>query len=64
MLREQGAVSIHAACVHGVLVNGAYTRLRAAGISSIASSDTYENASSFISAANAIAAAITEDVHY
>ncbi len=63
MLREQGAASIHAACAHGVLASGAYMRLRAAGIASIASSDTYENASSFISAANAIVAAVLEDVH-
>lgn len=63
MLREQGAVSIHAACVHGVLASGAYTRLRAAGVSSVVSSDTYENASSFISSASAIATAIREDVH-
>jgi len=63
MLREQGAASIHAACVHGVLTSGAYTRLRAAGVSSVVSSDTYENASSFISAANTIATAIREDAH-
>ena len=63
MLREQGAASIHAACVHGVLTSGAYTRLRAAGIASVVSSDTYENASSFISAANAIVTAIREDAH-
>lgn len=64
MLGEQGAASIHAACVHGVLSSGAYTRLRAAGVSSVVSSDTYENASSFISAANAIATAITEHAHH
>lgn len=64
MLREQGAASIHAACVHGVLTSGAYTRLRAAGVSSVVSSDTYENASSFISAANAIATAIRDDAHH
>ncbi|WP_332449876.1 ribose-phosphate diphosphokinase [Methanoculleus sp.] len=64
MLREQGAASIHAACVHGVLTSGAYTRLRAAGVSSVVSSDTYENASSFISAANAIVTAIKEDAHH
>jgi len=63
MLREQGAASIHAACVHGVLTSGAYTRLRAAGVSLVVSSDTYENASSFISAASAIATAIREDAH-
>ena len=62
MLREQGAASIHAACVHGVLASGAYMRLRTAGISSVVSSDTYENASSFISAANTIATTIREDV--
>lgn len=64
MLREQGAASIHAACVHGVLTSGAYTRLRAAGVSSVVSSDTYENASSFISAANAIATAIRDNAHH
>lgn len=64
MLREQNAASIHAACVHGVLTSGAYMRLRAAGISSIVSSDTYESASSFISAANAITAAVMEDAQY
>ena len=64
MLREQGAASIHAACVHGVFTSGAYTRLRAAGIASVVSSDTYENASSFISAANAIATAIRDDAHH
>ncbi|MFA7562078.1 MAG: ribose-phosphate diphosphokinase [Methanoculleus sp.] len=63
MLQEQGAASIHAACVHGVLTSGAYTRLRAAGVSSIVSSDTYESASSFISAASAITTAIREDAH-
>ncbi len=63
MLKEQGTASIHAACVHGVLASGAYTRLRAAGISSVVSSDTYENASSLISAAGAIATAIREDAH-
>ena len=64
MLREQGATSIQAACVHGVLTSGAYMRLRSAGIASVVSSDTYESASSFISAANAIATAIREDAHY
>ncbi|MFA5613182.1 MAG: ribose-phosphate diphosphokinase [Methanoculleus sp.] len=62
MLHEQGAASIHAACVHGVLASGAYMRLRTAGVSSVVSSDTYENASSFISAASTIATAIQEDV--
>ena len=64
MLRDQGAVSIHAACVHGVLTSGAYTRLLAAGVSSVVSSDTCESASSLISAANAIATAIREDAHH
>ncbi|MDI6867044.1 ribose-phosphate diphosphokinase [Methanoculleus sp.] len=63
MLRDQGAISIHAACVHGVLTSGAYTRLRAAGLSSVVSSDTCESASSLISAANAIATTIREDAH-
>jgi ribose-phosphate pyrophosphokinase len=47
-----------------VFTSGAYTRLRAAGIASVVSSDTYENASSFISAANAIATAIRDDAHH
>jgi len=64
MLRDQGAVSIHAACVHGVLTSGAYTRLLVAGVSSVVSSDTCESASSLISAANAIATAIREDAHH
>jgi ribose-phosphate pyrophosphokinase len=63
MLREQGAASIHAACVHGVLTGGAYARLRSAGISSVVSSDTYENASSFISATNTIVTAVREHAH-
>lgn len=55
MLYGQGATAIHAVCVHGVLSSGAYARLRAAGVASVASSDTYENATSCISAASAIA---------
>ncbi len=58
MLHRQGAASVHAACVHGVLTDGAYARLRAAGIASVVSSDTYENASSFVSAAGAIVDAL------
>ena len=64
MLREQGATAIHAACVHGVLTSGAYARLRAAGISSVVSSDTDENASSLVSAANAIANALARHAHH
>jgi ribose-phosphate pyrophosphokinase len=64
MLRQQGATAIHAACVHGVLTGGAYARLRAAGISSVVSSDTYENASSLVSASNAIVTALVSHAHH
>ncbi len=55
MLYRQGASTVHAACVHGVLSSGAYARLRAAGIASVVSGDTYENATSCISAAGIVA---------
>lgn len=55
MLREQGASEVHAACVHGVFTNGGYSRLAAAGIKSIAASDTIESGASTISAAESIA---------
>ncbi len=58
MLYRQGASTVHAACVHGVLSSGAYARLRAAGVASVVSSDTYENATSCISAAGIVAGRI------
>jgi len=58
MLRRQGAGTIRALCVHPVLASGAYARLTAAGIVSIASSDTIERACSRITAADIIAEAI------
>jgi ribose-phosphate pyrophosphokinase len=58
MLMEQGAAEVHAACVHGVFTNGGYARLAAAGIKSVAASDTIESGASSFSAAESIAAAL------
>jgi ribose-phosphate pyrophosphokinase len=58
MLRDQGAKSVRAVCVHGVLSAGAYTHLRAAGILEVACSDTIERGCSCYSAAKRIAAGI------
>ena len=58
MLKEQGAAEVHAACVHGVFTNGGYARLAAAGIKSVAASDTIESGASSFSAAESIAAAL------
>jgi ribose-phosphate pyrophosphokinase len=60
MLYEQGAKSVHAACVHGVFTGGAYTHLAAAGIKSVISSDTIERACSEVSAAGIISKALSE----
>jgi ribose-phosphate pyrophosphokinase len=60
MLSSQGATAVYAACVHGVLSEGAYTRLIAAGIEEIAASDTIERGCSRYSAAGCIAAALKE----
>lgn len=56
MLSEQGAAEVHAACVHGIFTNGGYAKLAAAGIKSIAASDTIESGASRLSAAESIAA--------
>ncbi|MBP2133606.1 ribose-phosphate pyrophosphokinase [Methanomicrobium sp. W14] len=58
MLMMQGAVSVHAACVHGVFSGGGYAKLYSAGVKSIVSSDTIESASSRISAAECIKNAV------
>jgi ribose-phosphate pyrophosphokinase len=58
MLYQQGATDVYAACVHGVLTNGAYARLMATGIRDVFCSDTIEQACSRISAAETIAGAI------
>jgi len=55
MLRAEGARSVSAACVHGVLAEGAYSRLLASGISEVSCSDTLERACSRYSAGRAIA---------
>ena len=58
MLYQQGATEVYAACVHGVLIGGAYVRLKASGIKEIFCSDTIERACSRFSAAEGIASAI------
>jgi len=60
MLIAQGASLIHAVCVHGVFIQGAYARLKQCGIGHLCSSDTIESAGSGYSAAPAIAQAIRE----
>jgi ribose-phosphate pyrophosphokinase len=55
MLRAQGAGSVSSACVHGVLAEGAYSRLLASGLSEVACSDTIERACCRFSAGQAIA---------
>jgi ribose-phosphate pyrophosphokinase len=60
MLYAQGAAGVHAACVHGVFTGGAYTRLRHAGVKTVAASDTIEGAASRIPAAGCIAAALNQ----
>ena len=58
MLYQQGATDVYAACVHGVLTNGAYARLMATGVRDVFCSDTIERACSRVSAAERIAGAI------
>jgi len=58
MLYEQGATDVYAACVHGVLIGGAYSHLKVSGIREIFCSDTIERGCSRISAASCIAAAL------
>ncbi|MDR2855826.1 MAG: ribose-phosphate diphosphokinase [Methanomicrobiales archaeon] len=60
MLIAQGAPSVHAICVHGVFIQGAYARLKQCGIEYLCSSDTIESAGSGYSAAPAIAQAVRE----
>ena len=60
MLIAQGAPLVHAICVHGVFIQGAYARLKQCGIEYLCSSDTIESAGSGYSAAPAIAQAIRE----
>jgi len=58
MLYEQGATDVYAACVHGVLIGGAYARLMACGVRDVFCCDTIERGCSRISAARCIAAAL------
>jgi len=61
MLYEQGAKDVYAACVHGVLTGGAYTRLMSTGIRDVICSDTIERGCSRITAADRIAAELSDD---
>ncbi len=60
ILKEQGAISVHAVCVHGVFAGNAYSLLKGAGIRTIASSDTIESACAVYSASGMIARTIRE----
>ncbi len=55
MLYSQGARSIQAVCVHGVLIGGAYSRMRSAGIRNVSSSDTIESVTTRFSAVASLA---------
>ena len=58
LLKEQGANSVFAACVHPVLSNNAVLRLCKAGVRGIIATDTIEKAVSIVSVAPVIASAI------
>ncbi|HUU75410.1 MAG TPA: ribose-phosphate diphosphokinase [Methanoregulaceae archaeon] len=58
LLFEQGARTIYAICVHGVLTGGAYTHLLSSGIREVVCSDTLERGCSRYSAAREIVARI------
>lgn len=60
MLFAQGALRIDAACVHGVFCSGAYARLKEAGVTMIAASDSIESAASLYSASERIAGALRQ----
>ena len=57
-LRGQGGGRIYAACTHALLVAGARTKLRAAGISRIVSSNTIPNRSAAVDVSGEMARAI------
>ncbi len=57
-LVEGGAGPIRVGCVHAVLVGGAYTRLRRAGVDQLVATDTIESPTTATSAARAIAAVL------
>ncbi len=61
MLYQQGAKDVYASCVHGVLIGGAYTHLKAHGIRDIICSDTIERGCSKISAAGLVATALSRE---
>jgi ribose-phosphate pyrophosphokinase len=58
LLKVLGAKDVHLSCVHPVLVGNAVVKLYRAGIKSVISTDTLEKATSKISAAPIIAAAL------
>ncbi|MFZ1129072.1 ribose-phosphate diphosphokinase [Methanoregula sp.] len=58
MLYQQGAAEVYAACVHGVLIGGAYGHLKASGIREVFCSDTIERGCSRLSAADCIVTAL------
>ena len=59
MLKAQGAVDVHLACVHPVLTRNATLRLFNAGVKDIIATDTLEKAESRLSVAPLIAEALS-----
>ena len=57
-LRERDAGDVYAACVHGMLVGNARTKLAAAGVERVVATDTVERAESAVSAAPLVARAL------
>lgn len=55
LLVEGNVRTVRVACVHALLVGGAYTRLRRAGVEDLVATDTIERAVSSVSAAPAVA---------
>ena len=58
MLYQQGAAEVYAACVHGVLIGGAYGHLKASGIREVSAAIPSSEACSRLSAADCIVTAL------
>jgi ribose-phosphate pyrophosphokinase len=55
VLRKQGAMSVSAACTHGLFAPGALDRLHAAGLEQVVATDTIEGPASAVSVAGELA---------
>ena len=61
MLKEQGASSVHAACVHPVFARNAVLRLYSAGADTVVATDTLSTALSKVSVAPVVARSLETD---